>query len=631
MKKSLLSIALFGAMLSATAQNAEVVIAPATPTKGATKIPVSKSVHVKKTRGFGNNSVQIGTTTYDLQSNGSMSHRLNNFGNGSLSATWTFSSATDATYADRGTGYNTATAGVWSAAPTARQESIRTGFSALGMLGTKDYMFNHNSSSKATYGWGNTGVGTAFTQQSVILAGPLTSDTMIWPKAAHSGNYMYVINANSYTADTMRSGVFYSRSADGGLTWGTNTIPMPGITAADIWKVGGESYNIAANGANVSVIMGDVLTNLYLLKSNDFGITWAKDTIINCGLVPNRNPYRFQTTIAGNAGPGNQDTAQNIFSSDASASVMIDAAGVTHVIYSPSGGFIDSTLLAGGFYRPITFLNTLIYWNSDMVPNAGIILDSLFDCDNNGSFDFGNNHNVSTAKSDRYAAPGSSNFSQMAMSGDTIYCVFSAVMDGDTTADTDPNLQMAGQNFRDIFVIMSPDKGATWSSRVNISNSPKVEDVFPSIASLVDNKVHISWQSDLEPGTVLSSTDDQGDGNSIRYIGLPVSWLFTHGDAADYTCYDAAFVPLAISNLDNNGKAFYNIYPNPATETLSIEGNVNGKTFTLTNAFGQTVNVATKKANNTSAQLNIANLPAGIYVISIADANGIVTQKFTKN
>jgi hypothetical protein len=630
MKKFLLSVGALSLLLNANAQNSEVAKPVGNPTKGVTKYSVSKSGYVKKTRGNGNNSSSIGTTTYDLQSNGSMSHRINNYGNGSLSAVWTFSSATDNSFADRGTAYNSATGGVFGVIPTTRQESFRTGFPDLAMFGTKDYFFTHNSLNASSFGFYNSGVGTSFTQQSVLLKGPLTTDTLIWPKAAIAGNNMYVINAQSWIYDTFRVGVFYSKSTDGGLTWPTKCIPLPGIDTASIYRVGGESYNISAKDSHVSIIIGDVLTYMYLLKSADYGTTFAVDTIIDCGLPANRNPYRYQTIVAGNGG-GGPDTAQNIFSSDASASVMIDDKGITHVIYSPSGGYIDSTLLAGGFYRPITFLNTLVYWNSNMVPNQGIILDSLFDCDGNSSFDFGENHNSSAAKSDRYAAPGSSNFSQMARNGDTLYCVYSAVMDGDTTSSSDDIVQLTGQNFRDIFMIMSTNNGASWGSRINISNSPKVEDVFPSIATNVDNKVHIIWQSDTEPGTVLSSTDDQGDGNSIRYIGLPVSWLLTHSADGDYTCYNADFVADAISNLDKNGNVIYNIYPNPSSDVLNIEGNMSGKKITIANSFGQAVNATVASISNSKLKLDIAALPAGMYVISISDAKGVTTQKFVKN
>jgi Secretion system C-terminal sorting domain len=630
MKKIILSLASLAILSNVIAQNSDVAKPLGKAVNNTAKIPVSTSKSVKKVRGAGNASKEIGTSTYDLQSNGSMSRRINNYGNGSLSAVWTFSTATGANspYGDRGTGINTATAGVWGTNPTLRFENFRTGFPSLNSLGLKDYVINHNSASPGTFGWANTGVGTPFIQQSVVLNGPglLVKDTSIWPKSAISGNYIHVINSNSNPYDTFRTKLYYSRSSDGGLTWPINCVPMPGIDTSDIYTISGEGYNIAANGPNVSVVFGDVMTNLLLLKSNDNGTTWIKDTVLDCGLPGNRNPYRFQS-ITTNSTTG---VAQNIFSSDGSSSVIVDAEGTTHVIYSPAGGFIDSTLLAGGFYRPITFLNTLLYWNSDFATSSAIILDSLFDCDGNTDFDFGAEHNTSTAKGDRYGSQGSSNYSQMAISGSNIYCVYSAIMDGDTTADGDFNLQLAGQNYRDIFMVMSADKGETWGNRINISNTPHREDAFPSIAELVDGKVHLIWQSDDEPGTVLTNNDLDGDGNSIRYISIPETWIATHSTDGDYTCYNVNFIPESISNLDANGKEYYNVYPNPAFDLLNIKGDMIGKKITISNTLGQTLTAKTAMVQNNNAQVDISTLAAGVYVLSISDATKVVTQKFVK-
>jgi hypothetical protein len=196
-------------------------------------------------------------------------------------------------------------------------------------------------------------------------------------------------------------------------------------------------------------------------------------------------------------------------------------------------------------------------------------------------------------------------------------------MDGDTTSSSDDIVQLTGQNFRDIFMIMSTNNGASWGSRINISNSPKVEDVFPSIATNVDNKVHIIWQSDTEPGTVLSSTDDQGDGNSIRYIGLPVSWLLTHSADGDYTCYNADFVADAISNLDKNGNVIYNIYPNPSSSYVKIDCNEN-----ITNYLIKIITVDGKLLTTTKNKtISTTSLASGIYYINFETDQFIVSKK----
>ena len=68
----------------------------------------------------------IGTTTYDLQSNGSVhSTRIRINDDGSMSGGWTMSQQYNTTYADRGTGYNFySTSGNWDPQPTLRLESL---------------------------------------------------------------------------------------------------------------------------------------------------------------------------------------------------------------------------------------------------------------------------------------------------------------------------------------------------------------------------------------------------------------------------------------------------------------------------------------------------------------------------
>ena len=50
------------------------------------------------------NDIQIGTTTYDLQSNASVDNRLIRHSDGTISATWTMSAQFSTSYTDRGTG-----------------------------------------------------------------------------------------------------------------------------------------------------------------------------------------------------------------------------------------------------------------------------------------------------------------------------------------------------------------------------------------------------------------------------------------------------------------------------------------------------------------------------------------------
>ena len=82
------------------------------------------------------NDIQIGTTTYDLQSNASVDNRLIRHNDGTISATWTMSSQFSASYTDRGTGYNYHDGSSWAPDPSARLESSRGGWPSILTTGS---------------------------------------------------------------------------------------------------------------------------------------------------------------------------------------------------------------------------------------------------------------------------------------------------------------------------------------------------------------------------------------------------------------------------------------------------------------------------------------------------------------
>ncbi len=97
------------------------------PTSGS-EMPTNKVNTNVVNQGTTNKSSQVqvivGTTTYDLQSNGSPQNRIYQ-DNGTLGATWTYSSDVAGTYPDRGTGYNYYNGTSWGPIPTSRIETDR--------------------------------------------------------------------------------------------------------------------------------------------------------------------------------------------------------------------------------------------------------------------------------------------------------------------------------------------------------------------------------------------------------------------------------------------------------------------------------------------------------------------------
>ena len=92
------------------------------------------------------NEVVIGTTTYDLQSNAAVQNRIVHHDDGTISAGWTTSQQLNASWSDRGTGYNFFDGTNWGANPTTRLESSRGGWPSIIAMGSgKEASVTHNT------------------------------------------------------------------------------------------------------------------------------------------------------------------------------------------------------------------------------------------------------------------------------------------------------------------------------------------------------------------------------------------------------------------------------------------------------------------------------------------------------
>jgi hypothetical protein len=90
------------------------------------------------------------------------------------------------------------------------------------------------------------------------------------------------------------------------------------------------------------------------------------------------------------------------------------------------------------------------------------------------------------------------------------------------------------------------------------------------------------------------------------------------------TCRSIPFA-VAISltlSIENQTKAVFNVYPNPATDLLNIETVLELKSVEIYNIQGQRVLKSNKK------QINISKLYLGMYMLNICDMeNNIFIKK----
>lgn len=89
--------------------------------------------------------------------------------------------------------------------------------------------------------------------------------------------------------------------------------------------------------------------------------------------------------------------------------------------------------------------------------------------------------------------------------------------------------------------------------------------------------------------------------------------------------------PTAVSSL-NTSEPGVTLYPNPANDELNVVYNASAdiRTIAVYNVIGKVMNVF--KVSGSSANLNISNIPSGIYFVRLTNSHGdvVVTRKFTK-
>ena len=228
----------------------------------------------------------VGTSIYDLQTNGSIQNRIIADDAG-VAACFTFSATNSSdTYPDRGTGYNYRTAGVWQDDITQRVESTRTGWTSLiHPANGSEVLLNHMGGVSGIRSWTRQTVGTgSWTGGTVPNA---SGFGMFWPRATSGGadgNSIHMVcladpNAGAYT-NGMTGPLLYNRSTDGGATWDLTEVLLPGEADTSLVNgFSGDAYAIYARGNKIAIASFGELQDSYIWISNDNGTTWARSTI----------------------------------------------------------------------------------------------------------------------------------------------------------------------------------------------------------------------------------------------------------------------------------------------------------------------------------------------------------------
>jgi hypothetical protein len=575
------------------------------------------------------NEVVIGTTTYDLQSNAAIQNRIVHHDDGTISAGWTTSQELNASWSDRGTGYNFFDGTNWGMQPLNRLENSRGGWPSIIAIGSgKEASITHNTDNAHINMTHRSTVGTgSWTEQNISSLNDSTGiyRDMIWNRSAVGGLNKETIHMIAVTASSNFAGLpfngldgalVYYRSQDEGLTWDIQDMQLPGMDTSMFTGMSGDVYTVTAQGETVVVAYFNDWGDSFIVKSIDNGTTWEKTTFLDFPVDKYAMDYGLDLD-----GDGIYD---QVYSTDNYGAVILDANGEAHVFYGIMMYLDDDLTDASSSWFP--GINGIAYWNEsmgeDVTPatvHAGDTSLWYSDMMNDNWIvqapDLNGDGIVGGVDSTGgyalyYASRASMPNAGISANGE-IYLSFSGYTE---TADN------GSQVFRHLYITKSSDGGSTWKTPVdvtpNVSWIGMKECVFGSMVPTVDDKIRIVFQMDNEPGLIVRGDEDLVDFNDIVYIEIDTVGLFG--------------TSVSVNDIKNTTQ--FTVYPNPANDYTSIAISLY-KTekviLTIVDLLGKEISKEEKVlfSGGNTERLDVSNFQNGVYFINLQVGSKITTQK----
>ena len=588
------------------------------------------------TRNMGDlDEFQVMMTVYDKQTNGSIGNRIATWPDGTASvvATWSQQSST---YSDRGAGYNFFDGSDFGEWPEARQEEIKSGWPSICAVGNGEVMASHAT-------------GTNIYRREKKGEGEWELVTNLekpqWPRVCASGNgqYVHLIGTES-TTDANGNTIYnnwYSRSTDGGLTWSEPVCP-PEVDPELVHNhIGADDYVMASNGNTVAILFGGLTYEMFYIISYDNGETWQKQVVAEFPYGHGHDWYDETHSSA----------TDSIWWQDNSQSIAIDNNDVVHVAFgltrwapAPDSGYGYIT------YWPYTV--GIVYWNSEYVNNeggheilrfgkepidaehpewatngtAGVSstlnedrLDALADADNNQHL-----HIFGLVDED---GDGTVSYSEY-WDGHLAYCDYGIANCPAISIDENNNMVIVysvlseTRIYQDLFYFRSAyatyrDSDGLWYDDVeNLCEDfmHTYDECYPTFAACnaYNGEFWVAYSADDQIGLLV----DGDTGGTENYI-----WAVRLTPGIDGVKESV------------NPMTAVRVYPNPVQDVLNLEINASMASemnVSIYNIMGQKVMESNTNVTTgiNGRQVNVSNLNAGIYFVTVK-ANGFEnTQKF---
>jgi Secretion system C-terminal sorting domain len=625
---------------------------------GALKVPVSKKVPVPNKLAVTGFEVaetpvspsvppasgllldsRIGGTTYDLQSNQLTGNRIHYWGDNKVSAVWcqSLNPLESSGFPDRGTGYNTNASGAWNAEPTAKLESIRTGFPSYFVDNNQiEWIVSHASGGTAPLGakfkvhWAKRGPGELnWTEGDVPYTTPYGG---LWARIAVGGldnNTLHVIylttpatNVNSTnppanaTLNGVNGAIRYSRSTDGGVTWDIVDATIPGLDDTNWNNHPADGYSLDVSGNTVALAVFGFNDDCVLVKSSDNGTTWDTYRTVNkfvkkkwefddgYTIEDALQVYREDLAPVTASGP---DTLA-ILTSDGNGHLMLDPSGKAHVFF-PGLYVSDPDTIADGSLNWYENYNVgIVYWNEDMADHAGYPVAGWADFDGDGAWG-STDGTINIYDGYGFEATTTSPSAGLGADG-TIYLTYSALHELNLDAD---GLHL----YQPLTVKSAPGDYKQWSGPLEVFGpdltsdyeiTRVTENFYPSMARGVDDHIHMIVQQDFTTGLITRITGNQEAlDNAIVYQNIPV------------LLYDE---PIPVVRTKEPKIQGLSVAPNPASNFARISLNAENASKVAVEVFnGMGVLVMTQHssavAGTVNIDLNTSKLSNGIHYVRV--------------
>lgn len=488
--------------------------------------------------------VQVGKTTYDLQTNVAGCRRVATNADGDISITYTRSHQNNTTWDDRGTGYNYSSDNGATWATTSflgtftRPDSVRTGWPNPIYTATKEVIVSHLASSVAGAPEGlqilRRDIGTGTWDKSVLTA----EGDATWARAASRGDSIVIIYGLFTTIQPglTAGGMGMYTTIDGGDTWVGPTV-IPQVNATNFSRIGGDVYSIDMNkNGKIAIALGSY--QVEVLTSTDFGATFTKNTVVEVvdldgNVTPLFDGLSGETMVLTEGGDG-------------AYSVIVDDNDLVHLWFGRFQMQKDEATTTGVNYFPLS--EGIVYWNENLTA-AKIIHETRFASQQTGlTGPFFSNEVFSAANGfgNQDALYRSRLVSMPSAGYDTngnLFVAYSAIkpatFDDITDLTSSNNISTDNFHFRDVYMIKSSDNGATWVGPINVSNMPLQECVYPGVPrKIYGTDVPVIWQEDdgvgisvqAPTGVTIASTT-----NKIMFKNVSLASIVTPTDITSPT------------------------------------------------------------------------------------------------